>query len=133
LRQTGTSGAWLGERANKVVQFIDNNPSASLWGDAIHMWPYGVNGANEDNGSELVYTANALIMQGVGEDGLPPTGGFATPAYTFNQEDTKKYYIKTESVEMGRDITFLAENSSGQLSNKVISATKVLANDSAAW
>ncbi|MEI6948083.1 LamG-like jellyroll fold domain-containing protein [Paraflavisolibacter sp. H34] len=133
LRQTGSSGAWLGERANKVVQFIDNSPAGYMRGDGTHMWPYGVNGAQEDNGSELLYTANALIVQGLGEDGLPPTGGFATPAYTFSQEDTVKYYIKTEDVQLGRDVAFLSENASGQLASKVITAAAALANDSAAW
>ena len=133
LRQYGSSGLWLGERANSLVKLLNNDPNAVMQGDNTHMWPYGINGAFEDDGSEFLYTSNALIQQALGEDGLPPTGGFASPAYTFNQSDTAKYYIKTEDVTLGRNVAFLAENAAGQLYNKVITATAVLMNDSAAW
>jgi hypothetical protein len=133
LRATGTSGAWLGERANKVVQFIDNDPTGYLRGDGVHMWPYGINGAHEDTGSELLYIAASLIAQALGEDGLPPTGGFTTPAYTFNQNDAQKYFIKVEDESLGRNSTFLAESASGQLINRTISATNALLTDSVAW
>ncbi|WAC13017.1 LamG-like jellyroll fold domain-containing protein [Dyadobacter pollutisoli] len=132
LRAEGTRGKWLGERANKVVQFLDNDPAAFMTGDAVHMWPYGINGAHEDNNSAFLYTANALIVQALGEDGLPPTGGFATPAYTFDS-DTSKYYIKIEDEKLGFNTSFLVENESGQLANKVISATDVLKESHAAW
>lgn len=132
LRAEGTRGKWLGERANKVVQFLNNDPAAFMTGDAVHMWPYGINGAHEDNNSAFLYTANALIVQALGEDGLPPTGGFATPAYTFDS-DTSKYYIKVEDEELGLNTSFLVENESGQLANKVISATDVLNENHAAW
>lgn len=133
LRLYGSTGPWLGERANNVLKFLDNDPSAQVQGDAMHFWPYGVNGAFEDNGSEFLYCANALIVEGLGEDGLPPTGGFATPAYSFEQEDTAKYYIKTAETLTGRDVTFLAENKAGQLYSKIIPAKGALANDSSAW
>ncbi len=133
LRATGSGGAWLGERANKIVQFIDNDPAGYLRGDGVHMWPYGINGAHEDTGSELLYIAASLIAQALGEDGLPPTGGFATPAYTLNQKDGEKYYIKVEDESLGRNSTFLSENALGQLANRVISPTSALAADSAAW
>lgn len=94
MRANGDRGDWLGDRANEVLRFWDNNPSAVMTGDNTHMWPYGINGAHEDNGSEALYIANGLITQGLGEDGLPPTGGFSTPAYVFEQEDNVKYYLK---------------------------------------
>ena len=99
LRANGDRGDWLGDRANAVLRFWDNNPTAVMTGDNTHMWPYGINGAHEDTGSEVLYFANGLITQALGEDGLPPTGGFSTPAYAFEQEDNVKYYIKNESVE----------------------------------
>lgn len=132
LRAEGTRGTWLGERANKVVQFLNNDPAAFMTGDAVHMWPYGINGSQEDNNSAFLYTANTLIVQALGEDGLPPTGGFATPAYTFDS-DTSKYYIKIEDEKLGFNTSFLVENESGQLANKVISATDVLKESHAAW
>lgn len=85
MRANGDRGDWLGDRANEVLRFWDNNPSAVMTGDNTHMWPYGINGAHEDTGSEALYIANGLITQGLGEDGLPPTGGFSTPAYVFEQ------------------------------------------------
>ncbi len=133
LRENGSSGAWYGERTTKLLQFIDNDEEAYLRGDAVHMWPYGVNGAQEDDGTDLLYISNALIVQALGEDGLPPTGGFATPAYTFELEDDTKYYIKSEAEQTGRDTKYLVLASNGNLINKEMSAEEALANDSAAW
>ena len=71
------------------------------------MWPYGINGAHEDTGSEVLYIGNGLITQALGEDGLPPTGGFATPAYVFEQEDHVKYYLKNEDETAGLYTSYL--------------------------
>jgi hypothetical protein len=133
LRETGASGAWLGERANNIVKFIDNDPAGYLHGDGTHMWPYGINGAHEDDGSELLYTANALIVQGLGEDGLPPTGGFSTPYYAFLHEDSVKYYIKNEADMLGQNNAFLKEDAAGNIAYSVAATEDALANDSAAW
>ena len=138
LRAGGTTGLWLGERANNVLRFLDNNPNENITGDTQHFWPtassitFGINGSWEDTGSELLYTGNCLIIQAFGEDGLPPTSAaaFATPAYTFLHDDTVKYYIKNESDVSG---TFLMENVAGNLVNNAIGTEDVLKNDSAAW
>ncbi|WP_340111357.1 T9SS type A sorting domain-containing protein [Maribellus mangrovi] len=133
LRETGSRGHWLGDRVKKVMQFLDNNPSAYLTGDHIHMWPYGINGASEDNGSEFLYMAISLIYQALGEDGLPPTGGFATPAYTFEIANDTKYYIKSEDEQTGLYTSFIVPGSTGNLMNKTMTPEQALANDSAAW
>ncbi|MDR1120597.1 MAG: fibronectin type III domain-containing protein, partial [Dysgonamonadaceae bacterium] len=133
LRETGESGNWLGDRANNLVKFLDNDPAGYMRGDKVHMWPYGINGAHEDTGSELLYTGNALIVQALGEDGLPPTGGFATPAYTFLHDDTVKYYIKNEADMLAQGNSFLKEGASGNLAYNAASIEEVLVNDSAAW
>ncbi|MDR6196926.1 LamG-like jellyroll fold domain-containing protein [Siphonobacter sp. SORGH_AS_0500] len=134
LRKEGSRGQWLGERASKVVQFLQNDPNASMTGDAIHMWPFGINGAHEDNGSEFLYIGHSLITQALGEDGLANPGrGFITPAYTFEHTPSKKYYLKVEDSKTGLNTSFLAENESGQLINKKISASNVLNDDRAAW
>ena len=133
LRADQGRGDWLGDRANKVVQFFENSTTARLTGDGTHMWPYGINGAHEDSGSTVLYIANAAIHQGVGEDGLPPTGGFTTPAYVFESEDTIKYYIKIENERLGRNTMYLVENPQGRLALRVMSGAESLANDSAAW
>lgn len=133
LRETGTRGIWLGDRATAVLRFWDNSTTATMNGDETHMWPYGVNGAHEDTGSEVLYIANSLITQALGEDGLPPTGGFATPAYVFEQEDDVKYYLKSESDDFGANTAYLTINANGQLAWKDMSGSDATANDSVAW
>ena len=133
LRETGSRGLWLGERVDKVIQFISNNPNEHLTGDNVHMWPYGINGAQEDNGSELLYITNCLIAQALGEDGLPPTGNFATPAYTFELKDNIKYYIKSEEETTRRDNAFITIDESGNLINKVMTPSEAMGDDNAAW
>ncbi len=93
-RQNVSSGFWLGERTDQVLAFLENDNDAHLKGDKTHFWPYGINGAHEDNGTRMLYYANALIVQSLGEDNLPPVqGAFASPAYTFIQDDNEYYYI----------------------------------------
>lgn len=143
LRASGTRGLWLGDRANEVVRFIENNPDASLTGDHMHMWTTGatgalnsgINGAHEDSGSKLLYILNSLVHQALGEDGLPATSksGTATPAYTFESEDNVKYYIKSEAESRGRNSAFLIENAQGHIVYKEMTASEALENDSAAW
>lgn len=134
FRKDGDRGDWLGERANAVLKFWDNNPDAVMTGDGTHMWPYGINGAHEDNGTELLYFANGLITQGLGEDGLPPSGGGATPAYVFEQDDQVKYYIKSESETNGLYDSYLVANeNSTTVKCEEMTSTEALANDAAAW
>lgn len=133
LRASAGRGDWTGDRANEVLRFWDNNPTAVMTGDGTHMWPYGINGAHEDNGSEVLYIANGLITQALGEDGLPPTGGFSTPAYVFEQEDTVKYYIKNESEEYGLYTAYLTGSDRGGLKWEEMEGTAAVENDYAAW
>ena len=134
LRKDGDRGDWLGERANAVLRFWDNNPDAVMTGDGMHMWPYGINGAHEDNGSEVLYMGNALITQGLGEDGLPPSGGGPTPAYVFEQDDRVKYYIKSESETGGLYDSYLVTTGAGTtIKCEEMTAAEALANDTAAW
>jgi len=133
LRAEGSRGAWLGERANHVLRFLDNNPNATMTGDAVHMWPYGINGAHEDTGSEFLYIANSLITQGLVEDGLPPTGGFSVPAYTYPSLPGVKYYLKSEGTTTGRFTNYLMIDQAGRLSNARMKGADALVNDSAAW
>ncbi|WP_165796103.1 LamG-like jellyroll fold domain-containing protein [Siphonobacter curvatus] len=134
LRAEGSRGRWLGERANKLVQFLENNTDGSMTGDAVHMWPFGINGAHEDTGNEFLYTAHALVTQALGEDGLAnPSRGFTTPAYTFEHTPSQKYYLKVEGNKVGLNTSFLAESESGQLVNKKASGSSILTDDRAAW
>ena len=133
LRANSGSGTWLGDRATQVVRFLENNNNSVLSGDDTHMWPYGVNGAHEDNGSAILYIGNALIVQALGEDGLPPTGGFCTPAYVFDVADDTKYYIKNEDPDHGLYSAYLTENERGQLVWTNMGAEEATANDACAW
>ena len=132
MRAGSGTGQWLGDRATAVVRFLENNTTTVMTGDGTHMWPYGVNGAHEDTGNAMLYIGNALIYQALGEDGLPPTGGFATPAYTFNQEDNIKYYIKNESDEYGLGTSYVIEENN-KIVWKAMSGDEALADDRAAW
>ena len=79
------------------------------------MWPYGINGAHEDAGTEVLYIGNSVLAEALGEDGLPTTNSqFAIPAYVFEQDDNTKYYIKNESYGLGSK--FLSVTSDGSLS-----------------
>ena len=133
LRAGGSSGTWLGDRVTEFLRFWDNNQTTTLTGDGTHMWPYGINGAHEDSGSKLLYMGCAMIAQALGEDGLPPTGGFCTPAYAFEQEDTIKYYIKSESPDGGLDNAYLMQNKIKRLAWEKMTAEEATLNDSAAW
>ena len=133
MREGSGSGYWTGERATAAVRFFDNSTTSKLNGDGTHMWPYGVNGAHEDTGSAMLYISNAAIYQALGEDGLPPTGGFCTPAYVFEQEDTIKYYIKSEHQNYGLYTSYLVQNEKNQLVWETLTASEALANERAAW
>lgn len=130
-----STGHWLGDRANDVVRFLDNNDTEQLNGDYQHLWPFGINGAFEDNGTEALYIANSLVCQALCEDGLPSTSSinFAAPYYAFDQEDTIKYYLKSESETYGRTTAYLRETANKTLKWTAMSAADAEQNDSVAW
>jgi len=128
------SGHWIGDRVSDFLNFWDNAKNSQLNGDYQHMWPYGINGAHEDDGTLVLYYANAMIGQALGEDGLEHRSNtFAEPYYALNQEDTIKYYIKNESADRGRSTSFLKPNVSGALKWAEMTADEAEHNDSAAW
>lgn len=134
LRETGTSGLWLGRRANELVQFFKNDPTEMLHGDGQHMWPYGINGAHEDDGTELLYLANGMVTQAVGEDGLPPVAGrIHTPSFAFDAQEGVKYYLKVEDPKRNKYKFFLYEGEDNTLRWDEMTSSKALADDHAAW
>ena len=135
MRSEGSRGLWLGERATDVIRFWDNSETATLNGDDVHLWPYGINGAHEDTGANTLYICTSLLAQAVGEDGLPcsdarPCG---SPAYLFQQDDNTKYYIKCESSERGLYDSYLVQNERNNLEWRQMTAQEAAANDCAAW
>ena len=128
------SGDWLGERTNNVVKFFTNNESEVLHGDYQHLWPFGINGANTDNGEAILYMANGAVCQALGEDGLQHTwSSFAEPYYALDQEDSIKYYIKNEATSCGLYNGYLMPTATGTLRWQELSADAAAQNDSAAW
>ena len=89
------------------------------------------------NDTQIVYIGNSLINQSMCEDGLVPVnyygGGFCLPAYVFEQDDLKKYYIKSESADHGLYDSYLIEGSANKLTWTNKSVEEVAENDSAAW
>jgi len=134
LRAGFNTGDWIGERTTAAIRFWDNTTDGYLHGDAIHMWPYGVNGAGEDNGSTLLYLGNAMLCQALGEDGLEHNESrHADPYYAFEQDDQTKYYLKNESKDCGLYASYLGVNESGKLIQKNANAAEIQENDSLAW
>lgn len=133
-RTNGDRGDWLGPRVDRVVKFLDNNPSAKLHGDNIHMWPYGINGAGEDTGAPMLYRANALIVGALAEDAIEtPNMDFKKPAYSFTQYDDQRYYLKSEATNRGLATSFLRQSSATGVSLEAMSADEAFENDSCAW
>jgi hypothetical protein len=125
MRSNGTKGYWLGVRANRILQFWDNDSTEHLNGDTEHLWPYGCNGYWEDTHDNKLYYAQSLIAEALGEDGLPPVSNtYGTPAYTFDIDDTAKYYIKNEDEDHGLYTSYLVDNGNGQLRWKVMTAVQ---------
>lgn len=133
LRKGSGTGQWLGERATEVVRFMENNASAILNGDDTHLWPYGINGAHEDTGAEALYIGCSLLAQAVGEDGLPSsnTQAFGTPFYSFDQEDTIRYYLR--NARFGFNSSFLVETAGQKLEWQTMTTEETVRNDAAAW
>ena len=134
LRSGNGTGDWLGERVSAFLDFWNNTNGSFLHGDTQHMWPYGINGASEDDGSLKTYYANAMIGQALGEDGLEHRyNTFADPYYSFDQEDGVKYYLKNEAEDRGLYTSYLIPTSTGTLKWRTMSVAEVQQNDSAAW
>lgn len=134
MRSGDGRGYWLGDRVTEALHFWDNNTTSRLNGDNIHMWPYGVNGAHEDDGSQELYIANAMLCQALGEDGLEHNyQRFADPYYSLLQEDGEKLYLRCEAESRGRYTAFLMVTKTGSLRWVEMSDGEALKNDSAAW
>ncbi|MBO7068064.1 MAG: hypothetical protein J6W52_05240 [Bacteroidaceae bacterium] len=145
-RADGNRGKWLGPRATQMIQFLNKDNSAYITGDDTHMWPsssysgpnYGINGSWEDTynpENTLLYYGNVLITHALHQDGLVCSSevGFASPAYTFAQDDETKYYIKTTDDECGNETSLLYAAANGALIQRPVSAVKAQEDDNYAW
>ena len=118
-----------------VLRFWNNDELTTLSGDKQHLWPYGINGAHEDNGSDQLYIGNSLICEALGEGGLPLTDSqWLLPYYAYPQDDNTKYYFKCEDENYGLLTSYLVENASGNLEWKELTASQAQqASNKAAW
>lgn len=132
-RTNGDRGDWLGPRVDRVIQFLENSSSAKLHGDNIHMWPYGINGANEDTGSPILYRGNALIVGALSEDAIEtPNQSFKRPAYSLEYADDARYYIKSEDANRGLGTSYLCQQGS-KVTFRTLTADEAFSNDSCSW
>ena len=134
---------WFGREANRIYQFLENQEGNSeyVWvGDGTHAWganstyDWLVNGAWKDTHEELQYAGGMCILYGMFIDGMNPTYSYSNgiSGYTYNFDDTKKYYLMNKNAETG-----LVEGLLYQRSNTAASWGKFMTDeeidDKAAW
>ncbi len=118
-----------------ALRFWNDDEGATLSGDGQHLWPYGINGAHEDKGTDQLYIGNALICEALGEGGLPLTDSqWLLPYYAYPQDDNTKYYFKCEDKNRGLLTSYLVENATGNLEWKELTVSEAQqASNHAAW
>ena len=141
-RQNTSSGKWLGREANDVLNFLENRVSDDLYftGDRTHGWgssatyDWLVNGADKDKHSELQYIGGMCILYGLFIDGLCPTTSHVNgiAGYTYNFDDSKKYYLMNKHADRGLGEGLLAQVNSTVVGWKPC-LTDETVSDSAAW
>ncbi|MBR1492780.1 MAG: hypothetical protein IJ610_08565 [Bacteroidaceae bacterium] len=137
---------WKGRRANDFVQFMENSKEVQVVGDGTHGWAqntngrtnklidYGINGANEDNNTQLLYRANAMFVEAMHEDGLNATWNnkTGTPCYSYIYHPLKKYYLMNKDSEGGLGEGLLYQRASTDIAWRPLLTGEVISN-SAAW
>ena len=141
-REHTTHGKWLGSWANKTLQFLENSTSDDVFmtGDAVHGWgqnatyDWFVNGADKDTHQDIQYIGGCALLYSLYVDGLCPTSGHpnGVAGYTFNFDDSKRYYIKSEDAERGLADGFLYQRAAAAVAWKNEYYLNEL-SDSAAW
>ncbi|MBO4673427.1 MAG: hypothetical protein J5616_03665 [Bacteroidaceae bacterium] len=134
---------WLGRAANEAYRFLENKEGNSEYvfvGDSQHGWGQNstydwlVNGAHKDTHQEIQYIGGMCIMRGLFIDGLCPTwddeNGIA--GYTYNFDDTKKYYLMNKNADrgLGKGLLYQRTETAVAWNNNLASET---ISDSAAW
>ena len=153
LRENTTYGLWLGREANTVLRFLENCDSkyVAFTGDKTHGWgtldtreataPNGsisfdwlVNGSDKDKHQEIQYIGGMCILYGLFIDGLCPTSGDPNgiAGYTYNFDDSKKYYLMNKNEARGLGSGVLFQRSANYVGWKYNLTDEVM-NDSAAW
>lgn len=130
-------GSHWGFRTTDGTYSYDNNWLNKYAFNGSHLEAGNWAGPQNWNDTQIVFIGNSLINQAMCEDGLVPVnyygGGFCLPAYEFEQDDLKKYYIKSESPDHGLYDSYLSEGRVNKLKWSAMSVSEVMENDSAAW
>ena len=138
---------WYGREANRMYSFLENkeaNPYTSdfcMVGDGTHAWgssatyDWFVNGADKDKHLELQYVGGCCLLYAMFIDGLCPTSAYANglPGYTYNFDETKKYYIMCKNSTSGLGEALLYANSSKTVALQDILTDNNGIPDEAAW
>lgn len=115
---------WYGREANKIYSFLENktadpyNSDFCMVGDGTHGWgssatyDWFVNGADKDKHTELQYIGGCCLLYGLFIDGLCPTSAYSNgiAGYTYNFNDSKKYYIMSKDAECGLGTGLLTQS-----------------------
>lgn len=153
-RENTTHGLWLGREANTVLRFLENCDSkkVAFTGDGVHGWgtidnrvtatapnasitfDWLVNGSDKDKHKEEQYIGGMCILYGLFIDGLCPTGSDPNgiSGYTYNFDDTKKYYLMNKHTDRGLGTGLLFQSTKGYAVWRHILEEETV-NDSAAW
>lgn len=138
---------WYGREANMMYSFLENkeaNPYTSdfcMVGDGTHAWgsnatyDWFVNGADKDKHLELQYVGGCCLLYAMFIDGLCPTTAYTNglPGYTYNFDETKKYYIMCKSSTNGLGEALLYANGSKTIALKDMLSDNNGIPDEAAW
>lgn len=138
---------WYGREANKMYSFLENkeaNPYTSdfcMVGDGTHAWgssatyDWFVNGADKDKHLELQYVGGCCLLYAMFIDGLCPTTAYTNglAGYTFNFDETKKYYLMCKNSASGLGEALLYANGSKTIALKDMLSDNNGIPDEAAW
>ena len=138
---------WYGREANRMYSFLENkeaNPYTSdfcMVGDGTHAWgssatyDWFVNGADKDKHLELQYVGGCCLLYAMFIDGLCPTTAYTNglAGYTFNFDETKKYYIMCKNSASGLGEALLYANGSKTIALKDMLSGNNGIPDEAAW
>lgn len=139
---------WKGREANKIFQFLENKEGNSEYvmvGDGTHGWgtnatyDWFVNGSHTDKHLELQYIGGCILLYGLFIDGLDPTSSQwwvtennGISGYTYNFDETKKYYLMNKNTECGLGEGLLFQRTSSAIAWQPNLVQEAI-SDSAAW
>lgn len=138
---------WYGREANLIYSFLENkeaNPYTSdfcMVGDGTHAWgssasyDWFVNGADKDKHVEIQYIGGCCLLYGFFIDGLNPTTAYTNgiAGYTYNFDDTKRYYIMCKDAERGLGDGILYQNGASNVYWAPLLGKSEPISDNAAW